>query len=156
MRTLALSIATVAGTGLFPIAPGTAGSLAGLAVLAVLRATGQRGLELPSILVLFVVGAWAAGLAEQHYGRRDPGAVVVDEVLGMMITLALLPVGWYGALFGFLAFRVFDIVKPWPARSLESLPGGWGVMADDGMAGVYAHLLTRFACWVAPSWMLAS
>jgi phosphatidylglycerophosphatase A len=155
MTRLALLIATAGGAGLFPIAPGTAGSLAGLVVFAAARATGSRAVELMVMAVVAVLGVWAAHVAERHYGRRDPGAVVVDEVLGMLVTLALLPVGWGGVLVGFLAFRVFDIAKPWPARALESLPGGWGVMADDAAAGLYAHLVTRLACWLAPAWMLA-
>ena len=73
-------------------------------------------------------------------GRKDPGIVVVDEVVGQWVTLAALPFTPVTAALGFLLFRVMDVVKPWPARDLERLPGGWGIMADDVMAGVYAHL----------------
>jgi phosphatidylglycerophosphatase A len=73
----------------------------------------------------------------------DPGPVVVDEVMGMVITLWMVPVGWAGALLGFFIFRAFDVIKPYPANRLEELHGGVGIMADDGMAGVYANLALR-------------
>ena len=96
----------------------------------------------------FVAGSWSGSVAERHFGRTDPGQVVADEVMGMLITLFLNPVGWAGALVGFLLFRVADIVKPFPANRLERLPGGVGVMADDGMAAVYANLVLRLIIWL--------
>ena len=80
-------------------------------------------------MVVFVAGSWSGGVAERHFGATDPGAVVIDEVLGMLITLFLNPVGWTGALVGFLLFRVFDVIKPYPANRLERLHGGLGIMA---------------------------
>ena len=156
MTRLALLIATAGYAGHFPVAPGTMGSVVGLLLFFLVRLSGSGWLEAAAILGLFAAGTWAAGVAEHHYGRRDPGAVVVDEVMGMLVTLAFLPVSWPGALVGFLAFRLTDIVKPWPARAMESLPGGLGVMADDAMAAVYAHLLVRAACWALPAWMVAA
>lgn len=156
MTRLALLIATAGYAGHFPMAPGTVGSAVGLVLFVLVRWAGGGWLEAAAIVALFAAGTWAAGVAEHHYGRRDPGAVVVDEVMGMLVTLAFLPVSWVGALVGFLAFRLTDIVKPWPARSMESLPGGVGVMADDAMAAVYAHLLVRAACWALPAWMVAA
>jgi len=154
MTRLALWISTCAGAGYFPVAPGTVGSAVGLLALAALRAWGGAGWSEPvAIGAVFVAGAWSAGRAEVHFGRTDPGQVVVDEVLGMLVTLALVPVGALGALAGFVLFRVFDIVKPWPARRLERLPGGWGVMADDAMAGVYAHVALRALAWAHPAWV---
>lgn len=154
MKPLALLIATAGYSGHFPMAPGTVGSAVGLLVFWLVRLAGGGWIEAAVIVGSFLAGAWAAGVAERHYGRSDPGAVVIDEVMGMLVTLAFLPVSWTGALVGFFAFRLTDIVKPWPARSLESLPGGWGVMADDAMAAVYAHLLVRAACWAWPAWMV--
>ncbi len=90
---------------------------------------------------MFVVGSWGGNVAERHFGRSDPGQVVIDEVMGMLITLFLNPVGWLGALAGFLLFRIFDVIKPYPANRLEQLHGGIGVMADDAMAAVYANLV---------------
>lgn len=141
MNRLAVMVATVAGVGYAPVAPGTFGSAAGLIVWWLLPASA--GVQAAAIVAIFVVGTLAATRAERHFGRADPGAVVIDEVLGMLVTLFLNPVGLGGALLGFLLFRLFDIVKPFPARRFERLPEGLGVMADDGMAGVYANLALR-------------
>jgi phosphatidylglycerophosphatase A len=137
----ALAIATVFGVGYAPVAPGTFGSAAGLALWWFLprSATVQAAL----VAALFVAGSLAGSVAERHFGRTDPRQVVLDEVMGMLITLFLNPVGSVGALAGFLLFRAADVVKPFPANRLERLPGGVGVMADDAMAAVYANLALR-------------
>jgi phosphatidylglycerophosphatase A len=141
LQRLGLLVATFLGVGYAPVAPGTFGSAAGLVLWAVLPSSPLvQGL---TIVGLFVAGSWSGTIAERHFGRTDPGQVVVDEVMGMLITLWMIPVGWPGALAGFLLFRVADIVKPWPANRLERLHGGIGVMADDGMAAVYANLVLR-------------
>jgi phosphatidylglycerophosphatase A len=89
-------------------------------------------------VALFAVGVWAAGEAETYFGRTDPGQVVVDEVVGQMLTLLLIPhATWRWLAGGFLLFRAFDIVKPFPARQAERIPRGWGIMVDDVIAGVY-------------------
>lgn len=141
MSRFGVMVATVAGVGYAPVAPGTFGSAAGLALWWLLPSAAflQSGV----ILALFALGVWAATQAERHFGRADPGAVVIDEVLGTLVTLFLNPVGPWGALVGFLLFRLFDVVKPFPARQFERLPGGLGIMADDGMAGIYANLTLR-------------
>jgi phosphatidylglycerophosphatase A len=92
---------------------------------------------------VFAGGAWAAGLAERHFRATDPGPVVIDEVMGMLVSLFLIPVGWIGVVAAFLLFRLFDVVKPYPANRLERLPGGIGIMADDFMAAVYANVALR-------------
>jgi phosphatidylglycerophosphatase A len=143
----ALAFATVLGVGYIPVAPGTFGSLAGLVVWAALPSSALA--QFAFILVLFVVGSWSGGVAERHFGRTDPGQVVIDEVMGMLVTLFLNPVGWRGAAVAFLLFRAADVVKPYPANRLERLPGGIGVMADDGMAAVYANLVLRLALQIA-------
>ena len=139
----AIWIATAGGAGYFPIAPGTAGSLVGVAVVVGLgqlplsRAVAIAILAAAS-LALFAVGVWAAGRAEEFFGRTDPGQVVVDEVVGQMLTFLLLPrATWKWLLGGFLLFRALDIVKPFPARQAERIPRGWGIMLDDVVAGVY-------------------
>jgi phosphatidylglycerophosphatase A len=99
---------------------------------------------------LFVIGSWASTFVANDLGRKDPGLVVVDEVVGMWVTLVGMPFVPLTIVLGFLLFRVMDIVKPWPARSLEGLPGGWGIMADDVAAGIYAHLVLRVALLVWP------
>src|SRR5688572_31984345 len=134
MRRLAVFLATCGYVGYAPVAPGTFGSAAGLLVFALVRSTGSTVVELSAIVALFAIGVWSGTVAEHHFGGTDPGPIVLDEVVGMLITLALLPVNLTGAITGFLVFRVLDVLKPWPAAGFEKLPGGLGVMADDGMA----------------------
>jgi phosphatidylglycerophosphatase A len=140
---LAVFLATFGYCGYFPIAPGTVGSAAGLLVYLLVWWTGSPVLEVGLIAGLFAVGVWAGTTAERFFGGIDPGPVVIDEVVGMLITLAFIPVGPAAALAGFFLFRISDIIKPFPARRLEALHGGLGVMADDAMAAVYANLALR-------------
>ncbi len=154
MRRLGLFIATCGYLGYVPIAPGTFGSAAGLAVFYAVRSTGSVSVELAAIIILFAIGVWSGTEAEHHFGGIDPGPVVLDEVVGMLITLALIPVNLSGAIMGFLIFRVLDVVKPWPSAGFEKLPGGLGVMADDGMAAVYGNLLMRGLIALAPGWFV--
>jgi phosphatidylglycerophosphatase A len=198
---LALAIATAFGVGYIPKAPGTFGSLVGIAVailthpvsliviLGLLFFGGVglgfdvpmfRGhsapvlLLIPSLVALVIVGligVWSSSRAATYAGLKDPQYVVIDEVSGMQLALilAIVPLGlpthllpaddasvfalysalsllnWKYLLLGFILFRVFDIWKPWPIRRLENLPGGWGIMADDWMAGIYAAILLRVA-----------
>lgn len=152
---LAVFIATCAYVGYVPLAPGTFGSAAGLAVFAALRTVDSSAIELAAIVGLFAVGVWSAHVAERYFGGVDPGPIVMDEVVGVLITLALLPVTFTGAVVGFLIFRLFDVVKPWPSARFEKLHGGLGVMADDAMAAVYANLVLRGLIWVAPAgWLV--
>jgi phosphatidylglycerophosphatase A len=155
MNRFAVFVASFGYVGFFPIAPGTAGSLAALALFAFIRWIGVPAIELGAIVVVFAIGIWAASGTEIALGRKDPGVVVIDEVLGMLITLALLPVSFSGVVLGFLLFRLFDVVKPYPAAQLEHLHGGLGIMADDAVAGVYSHLLLRLCVWLVPAWLTA-
>jgi phosphatidylglycerophosphatase A len=150
---LAVFIATVGYCGYFPIAPGTVGSAAGLLVYLLVWSTHSHVVEVAVIAALFAAGVWAGTTAEQYFGGIDPGPVVIDEVAGMLITLAFIPVGWSGALAGFLLFRVFDVIKPYPAGRFEQLHGGLGVMADDAMAAVYANVCLRIVMWLLPAWI---
>jgi len=142
-----LAIATVLGIGYVPVAPGTFGSAVGLLLWMALGASSGSSATVQGavIVALFVVGSIAGNAAEHHFGRTDPRQVIIDEVMGMLITLFLNPVHWKGALAGFLLFRATDVLKPYPANRLERLPGGVGVMADDAMAAVYANLILRAA-----------
>lgn len=127
-----------------PGAPGTAGTLAALpAVLLVHVAGPWAGL----LIVLSFVGmaVWAAGTAERVLGRTDPGEVVSDEVAGFMVTMYLLPFSWPSLVAGFALFRLLDILKPFPIRRLERIPGGGGVILDDVAAGILANLVLRAA-----------
>src|SRR6187455_2848539 len=108
MRRLGLFIATCGYLGYAPVAPGTFGSAAGLVVFAAVRSSGSTAVEAAVIVLLFLVGVWSGTQAEHHFGNVDPGPVVMDEVVGMLITLAFLPVNWTGAIVGFLVFRVLD------------------------------------------------
>lgn len=138
---MALAVATFGGVGYVPVAPGTFGSLAGLVVWWLIGPSPV--LQALAIVVVFAAGVWSGGVCEGHFCTTDPGHVVIDEVVGMLITLFLVPVGWGGALVAFLLFRLADVVKPYPANRFERLHGGLGVMADDCMAAVYANLALR-------------
>jgi phosphatidylglycerophosphatase A len=153
LRRLGVFIATCAYVGYAPVVPGTFGSLVGLAVYVLTRRAGSPALDLAVIGVLLIVGLWSATEAEHHFGGIDPGPVVIDEVIGMLVTLALVPVGVAGAVVGFVVFRVLDVVKPWPARRLEHLPGGFGVVLDDVMAGIYGNLVMLLLMRVVPAWI---
>jgi len=199
---LALAIATAFGVGYIPKAPGTFGSLVGIAVailthpvsliliigLIFLHGSGGLGIDMPmfrghtapalllipslvALVTVGLLGVWSSSSTATYAGLKDPQHVVVDEVSGMHLTLvlAIMPVGlptgllpadeatvfglysafsllnWKYLLLGFILFRVFDIWKPWPIRRLEKLPAGWGIMADDWMAGIYAAILLRVA-----------
>jgi phosphatidylglycerophosphatase A len=139
----AIWIATAGGAGYFPIAPGTAGSAVGVAVVVGLGRLPLHGAASMVVLAaaslaLFAAGVWAAGEAEKFFGRTDPGQVVVDEVVGQMLSFLLIPhATWKWLLGGFLLFRAFDILKPFPAPQAERIPRGWGIMLDDVIAGVY-------------------
>lgn len=152
MTRLAVLVATVGYSGYFPIAPGTIGSLAGLVVYALLQPWHSPVLDVGAIVALFAAGTWAGTVAERYFGGIDPGPIVIDEVVGMLITLLFVPVGWAGAFLGFFLFRVFDVIKPYPAGRLERLHGGLGVMADDAMAAIYANVSLRVALWILSRW----
>jgi phosphatidylglycerophosphatase A len=149
---LAVLICTFGYVGFFPFAPGTIGSLAGLVVYGLLRWSGATWtIEAAVIVVLFAVGTWSGTHAERHFGTTDPGPGVIDEVVGMLITLFLLPSSWAVVVVGFLVFRVLDVVKPYPANRLERLHGGLGMMTDDVMSAVYSNLVLRALVWIAPA-----
>jgi phosphatidylglycerophosphatase A len=154
MNRVGLFIATCGYLGYVPVAPGTLGSAAGLAVFFLIRSTGSVTLELAAILVLFAIGIWSGTIAEHYFGGVDPAPVIMDEVVGMLITLAFLPVSVTGAVVGFLVFRVLDVFKTWPSARFERLPGGLGVMADDGMAAIYGNVMMHGLIWVTPGWLV--
>ena len=153
MRRLALFIATFGYVGYVPVAPGTFGSAAGLAVFFAVRTTGSTVVEVVVILALFALWIWSGTVAEHHFGGIDPGPIVLDEVVGMLVTLFLLPVTVRGAFVGFVVFRILDVIKPFPSARFERLPGGLGVMADDGMAAIYGNLVMRTLLLTMPGWL---
>ena len=189
---VALWIATGLGLGYLPIAPGTWGSLGGVALAILIPAMVLIPVPFDQItsikqfinltvalqwglaIAVSLIGVWASHKAERHFNQHDPGQVVVDEISGQMLTFLFAApasglvlfgfelvgpspaalqrfVNWKYLLAGFILFRIFDIVKPWPIRRLEKLPGGWGIMADDWLAGIYAAVvlwIVRAAGWI--------
>ena len=137
------SFATVFGVGYFPVAPGTAATAVGVAI-----AYGL-GNNLPVytivVLVLLALGVITTGIVEKQLNQKDPGFLVIDEVVGVMIALWHLPLVWPVMICGFFLFRAFDMFKIYPINKLEALPGGWGIMLDDCMAGVYTNIILRIA-----------
>ena len=127
--------------GYAPFFSGTIGSIPGAVVAFCL---GDRPFVLLLLaLVLFVLGALASSRGEKIFGRKDPGEVVIDEFMGMLVAFLWLPVTLQSLAAVFVLFRLFDIWKPFPARKFEDIPGGLGIMADDLVAGIYANLTYR-------------
>jgi len=141
MNILIRVIATGCYTGYVPKAPGTAGSA--LAVLIIWAMAPISPLYYLMITALLIpIGIWTAGRAEQEFGH-DAGPIVIDEIIGIFITCALLPHTPLVFGLGFALFRIMDIAKPYPVNRLQDLPGGLGVVMDDILAAVYAHLVLR-------------
>ena len=138
-------IATWGGAGRLPLMPGTWGSAAALPFAWVIHsAWGAAGMFAAAGLV-FVAGMWAAAVLAKNLGQKDPGEIVVDEVVGMWIAVALVPPSLSLYALAFILFRGFDIVKPWPVNWADrQLPGALGVMADDVFAGAYALVIMAF------------
>jgi phosphatidylglycerophosphatase A len=146
VQRLAVVLATVGPIGHLPVAPGTAGSLIALPLLPVLAMIRDRStlVYAVAVLALVAVAMWAAGRAEDTLGGSDHSAIVVDEVAGMVATGLLLPGTWAAAVLGFVLFRLFDVVKPYPAGLVDArVGGGLGVVGDDLIAGLYAGLVGR-------------
>jgi phosphatidylglycerophosphatase A len=153
MTRLAVFVCSFGYIGFFPFAPGTVGSAAGLALFVAARHSGLAYLDAALIVGLFIAGVVFTPPCEEDLRCTDPGPIVIDEVMGMLVTLFMIPVGWVGLLVGFLLFRALDVAKPFPARRFERMHGGYGVMLDDAMAGIYANLLLRGAHYLAPGWL---
>ena len=158
-------LATAGGLGKLPKAPGTWGSLAGVALAWIFHRVEFHSFSLGATalqpfnpmfwwIALSAAGVAAAGRVERAAGKKDPQEVVVDEVSGQWLALLAGPAslgaaaGWKSFLAGFILFRVLDITKPFPAGRAESLPGGWGIMADDWVAGAYAAACLWLAHWL--------
>lgn len=152
MKTLAVLFATVGGAGRFPFAPGTVGSAVGVVIYLFIQDLPMAG-QLAIVAAITLVGIPASTVTARHFGREDPGQIVVDEVAGQLVTLLLTGVALPGVVLGFLLFRVLDIIKPWPARQFEALHGGAGVMADDVMAGLYGNVILQLVVRALPGWL---
>jgi phosphatidylglycerophosphatase A len=145
-KAVILFISQGAYAGRFPVAPGTAGTVVGVFLY-----LGMKGLPpahyFAVCVLVILVGMLAAGHAEIILGRTDSPSIVIDEIAGYLTAMFMVPPGWLFIVSGFLIFRVFDIVKPWPLKRLEELHGGAGVMLDDVGAGIYTNLLLQLAVY---------
>jgi phosphatidylglycerophosphatase A len=140
---LVVVLATGCYAGYVPWAPGTAGSFVAIPLC---YFVSKLDPTLATLFVLLFMGlaVWVSGEAEKLFDEKDSGLIVIDEIAGMTVTLLLVPWTVTSVVFGFLLFRIMDIVKPFPIRKLESrLIGGWGVVGDDVLAGIYAHVVLR-------------
>jgi phosphatidylglycerophosphatase A len=145
-----LAVATGLGSGYAPVASGTAGSLVGLALAWPLQTLLPLWGYVAAAAAVSALGVVASGRAETLFGAKDPGRIVIDEIAGMLVTLIGVPPDWPLLAAGFLLFRTFDILKPFPCRWAERrLPGGFGVMGDDLLAGAYACLVLHVAMHLA-------
>ena len=143
-------LATWFGTGFLPVVPGTCASMAALPCAALLVWLGGPTLLLAVGAALFVVGMWAADAYMAAVKVHDPAAIVIDEVVGQWVAVALLPLDPVVYALGFVLFRVLDVVKPWPANFIDrAVTGGLGVMLDDVVAGAYA----AGALWLIVPWL---
>ena len=146
MRQLIIFLASGAYSGYSPFAPGTAGSVVGLIIGYFVAPTWRShpASFVAVFAVVFAASCWIAGRAEEIFQEHDSSRIVLDEVLGMIATMFLNPLGWAWLLFGFVVFRIFDIIKPFPAALIDRrMPGGPGVMLDDLCAGIYANIVLR-------------
>jgi phosphatidylglycerophosphatase A len=143
-----LFLAQGCGLGWSPRAPGTFGSLGGLALVWAMQKLPNIGNYIAVELAVIAVGVWLCTRAGRLLGQDDPGSVVWDEIAAFPIVFFMIGLTPLTAVLGFLWFRVFDISKIWPIKYLERLPTGWGVMADDLLAGVFAAGALRLTLWI--------
>jgi len=142
LEKLAVCLSSWCGAGLMPGIPGTFGTLAALPLVVFIGIL--PGLcRVLFLLIVIIVAVWASGLCGRLMGRDDPREVVIDEVAGFVLAVFQLPISWMTLCLGFILFRVFDILKPFPIGRMEKIRGGTGIVMDDLMAGVYANLCIR-------------
>lgn len=135
------------GSGLSPVAPGTMGTLVAIPIFLVL-VTFSPVIYLLFVMILFFIGCWASGQTAEALNVHDHPGIVIDEIVGYLITMVLVPVTWYWVILGFLLFRLFDIWKPWPISIVDKqLKGGLGIMLDDGLAALYSLLSLHIVIW---------
>jgi phosphatidylglycerophosphatase A len=139
-----LFIAQGGYSGRVPKAPGTAGTAVGVLVFLALGGAAPAGYGL-ALAAVIGIGTWTAGEADRILGTKDGQSIVIDEIAGFLVAMFLVPFTWWGLAAVFALFRFFDILKPWPADRLQSVPGGPGVMLDDIIAGIYANAVFRLA-----------
>jgi len=150
MKKFILFLATGFGVGYSPIMPGTMGTI--VAVLLFLFASMNVYIFYSTLLLLLIISVPLSGAAEKIIGQKDPASVVIDEIVGYFVAMVGLQITWgqpfwnYKYLIlGFVIFRIFDIVKPWPIKQLQDLKGGWGIVIDDVVAGIFTRILLQIA-----------
>jgi phosphatidylglycerophosphatase A len=146
-RCLSLSVATGFGVGFLPVAPGTWGTILGFLLFLPMQKVPLL-YALFAWTILFGTGVYASHVSIGFFGEKDPSRIVIDEIAAIFLVLFLLPASILWQLSGFLLFRLFDITKPPLVREAESLPGGWGIMADDLMAAIYTILILQFTHYI--------
>lgn len=144
IRTITLFISQGAFFGRFPVAPGTVGTLVGVILYWWMRGLSPIGYGV-LLLLIILIGTWAADRSEVLLGRKDSPSIVIDEIAGYLVAMFLVPAGTGYAAAGFFLFRLFDIMKPYPLKQFEKAPGGLGVMLDDLGAGIYTNLMLQAA-----------
>lgn len=143
MKLLAAKIlSTCFGIGYFPVAPGTIASIVAVIGFVFIPALHSTPILLSLVIISLALGIWAGRIMEEEYGD-DPSIVTIDELAGQWLALAALPADMLPVLLSFAFFRLFDIAKPGPVNTVQRLPGGWGIMADDVLAGFFANLSVR-------------
>ncbi len=135
------------GLGLAPVAPGTFGTLAGVPIC-LLCSSLSWFWRLLVVLALTVLSIYVSGRAEEIYQKKDDQRIVIDEIIGLQVTMLPVTVTAFHLFAGFILFRIFDILKPFPLKKIQNLPGGWGVVMDDVGAGVYAGALLFLFYWL--------
>jgi phosphatidylglycerophosphatase A len=145
-KRLSLILSSVFYIGFIPGAPGTYASIATTIAFFAIYCMTHRispALHFMSLCIISLIGVWVSTETSRNTGIEDPSFVVIDEVAGQLLTFLFLPVTVWNLFLGLVAFRIFDMWKPFPIRKLESLPGGIGIMADDLLAGVYGNLVLQ-------------
>lgn len=148
MKKFILFLATGFGSGYSPIMPGTMGTI--VAVILFLFASMNIFVFYAALLLLLIISVPLSGAAEKIIGKKDPGSVVIDEIVGYFVAMVGLPIAWghtFGnykyIILGFVIFRIFDIAKPWPIKQLQVLKGGWGIVIDDVVAGIFTRIILQ-------------
>jgi phosphatidylglycerophosphatase A len=140
MNRFILLLATGLGAGYSPLVPGTMGTLVAIPVYLILSSIPSPVYEW-TVITFFFLASWVSGRAETYWGKKDDQRIVIDEIMGFLTTMMWLPRTFAFIILGFFLFRFFDILKPPPIHRLESISGGYGVVLDDVLAGVYANIV---------------
>lgn len=144
MKKLFILLATAGGVGYIPFLPGTAGTLVGVVIYLVFHRFFPQTLSYSMMLAIFLIGGtWVSVRCNQYFEGDDNASIVIDELVGFLLTMFLIPFSFRFLLLGFTLFRVIDITKPFKIEKLERIPGGWGIMADDIIAGILANLIMQ-------------